>query len=210
MTGTDTSLFATGVYGVVKVAGCFVFLTFIADTLGRRRSLLWTSVAQCIVMYIVGIYGKVQPPIAGQPVTAFGYVAITCIYLWAALFQFGWGPVCWILVSEIPTARLRAFNVALGASTQWAFNFVVARTVLTMQSTMGPAGYGMFFMFGSFDILMGVFVWFFVPETKGLSLEKMDELFGVAQLAKQIEDEPEARVESIHEVQASETKEVKG
>jgi hypothetical protein len=79
-----------------------------------------------------------------------------------------------------------------------------------MQSTMGPAGYGMFFMFGSFDILMGVFVWFFVPETKGLSLEKMDELFGVAQLAKQIEDEPEARVESIHEVQASETKEVKG
>jgi MFS family permease len=68
MTGTDTSLFATGVYGVVKVAGCFVFLTFIADTLGRRRSLLWTSVAQCIVMYIVGIYGKVQPPIAGQPV----------------------------------------------------------------------------------------------------------------------------------------------
>lgn len=44
------------------------------------------------------------------------------------MFQFGWGPVCWILVSEIPTARLRAMNVALGAATQWLFNFVVARS----------------------------------------------------------------------------------
>ena len=72
-------------------------------------------------------------------------------------FQFGWGPVCWILISEIPTARLRALNVAIGAATQWLFNFVIARSklfliqscalvnglvaVLTMQETMGQAGY---------------------------------------------------------------------
>jgi hypothetical protein len=84
MTGTTASLFATGVYGVVKTAGILVFLIFVADSLGRRRSLLWTSAAQAIVMYIVGIYGRVQPPVKGEPVTAFGYVAITCIYLWAA------------------------------------------------------------------------------------------------------------------------------
>lgn len=48
-----------------------------------------------------------------------------------SFFQFGWGPVCWILVSEIPTARLRALNVAIGAATQWLFNFVVARSKLT-------------------------------------------------------------------------------
>lgn len=44
-----------------------------------------------------------------------------------SFFQFGWGPACWIVVSEIPTARLRATNVALGAGTQWLFNFVAAR-----------------------------------------------------------------------------------
>ena len=43
--------------------------------------------------------------------------------------------------SEIPTARLRALNVALGAATQWLFNFVIARTVLEMKRTMGTAGY---------------------------------------------------------------------
>lgn len=74
-------------------------------------------------------------------ISAFGYVAIVLIYLWAVFFQFGWGPVCWILVSEIPTARLRALNVAIGAATQWLFNFIIARTVLTMKVTMGTAGY---------------------------------------------------------------------
>lgn len=49
----------------------------------------------------------------------------------------------------------------------------------------------MFFMFGSFCVLMGLFVWFFVPETKGMSLEKMDTLFGVTELAKQMDLEPE-------------------
>lgn len=203
MDGTKSSLFATGVYGIVKVTGCAIFLVFAADSLGRRRSLLWTSAAQGIAMYIIGIYGRVEPPTQGDPISPFGYVAITCIYLWAAFFQFGWGPCCWILVSEIPTARLRAMNVAIGAATQWLFNFVIARTVLTMQQTMGQAGYGMFFMFGSFCFVNGIFVWFFVPETKGLSLEKMDELFGVTDMVKQLDHEPElARTSSIREESA--------
>lgn len=104
MTGTSPQLFATGVYGVVKTTGCAIFLIFVADTLGRRRSLLWTSVAMCIVMYIIGIYGRTQPPVEGAPVSqitlgnraitvavltasqvsSFGYVAITCIFLYAA------------------------------------------------------------------------------------------------------------------------------
>jgi hypothetical protein len=58
----------------------------------------------------------------------------------------------------------------------------------------------MFFMFGTFSILMGIFVYFFIPETKGLSLESMDELFGVTETLKQVEaDEERARTPSIHE-----------
>lgn len=50
----------------------------------------------------------------------------------------------------------------------------------------------MFFLFGTFGWIMGIFVWFFIPETKGVSLEKMDELFGVTQLPnKDVEDPPE-------------------
>lgn len=60
------------------------------------------------------------------------------------------------------------------------FNFVVARAVPVMLKTVGSHGYGTYFIFGCFCACMVVIAWFFVPETKGVSLERMDELFGVA------------------------------
>jgi len=74
--------------------------------------------------------------------------------------------VCWIYVSEIPTARLRALNVALAAATQWLFNLVIARAVPNMLVTMGRGGYGAFITFSCFCGSMFLFVWFLVPETK--------------------------------------------
>merc|ERR1712093_517678 len=139
--GPSTGLFATGIYGVVKVVAC------------------------------------------------------------AAIFQFGWGPVCWILVSEIPTARLRAMNVAIAAATQWLFNFVVAQAVPRMLVNVGKAGYGTYFIFGSFCFSMFIFVWFLIPETKGVSLEKMDALFGVVENPKFADEEARSSPtkEPIHE-----------
>jgi len=75
------------------------------------------------------------------------------------------------------------------AATQWLFNFVVARAVPSMLVTVGNQGFGTYFIFGSFCFCMFVFVWFFIPETKGLSLERMDDLFGVTEaLAKNVEE----------------------
>lgn len=142
ITGTSTSLFSTGVYGIVKVCSCIAFLLFLADSLGRRRSLLLSSVGQAFCMFYIGLYVRISPPVAGEPVSAQGYVALVCIFIFAAFFQLGWGPACWILVSEIPTARLRSMNVAYAAATQWLFNFVVARSVPQMLITVGAHGYG--------------------------------------------------------------------
>lgn len=186
----DTGLFATGIYGVVKMVSCAVFLLFAADSLGRRRSLLWTSIAQGLSMFVIGFYVRFALPVTGAPIPPVGYFALACIFLFAAFFQFGWGPVCWIVVSEIPTARLRAMNVAMAAATQWLFNFVVAQAVPHMMKTVGKGGYGTYFIFGSFCFSMFFFVWFLVPETKGVSLEKMDDLFGLtAASVKTIDEE---------------------
>lgn len=140
-------------------------------------------------MYYIGIYVRVEPPQKGVPVPPAGYVAIVAIYLFAVFFQFGWGPVCWIYVSEIPTARLRALNVSIAAATQWLFNFVVARATPNMIATVGKGGYGAYFIYGSFCFAMFVFTWFFIPETKGISLEKMDDLFGKVDVGKAIDEE---------------------
>ncbi|KAG9189543.1 quinate permease [Alternaria panax] len=189
--GNEVKLFATGIYGIVKMVGCFAFLIFAADSLGRRRSLLWTSIAQGLAMFYIGIYMRVDPPVEGADVPGAGYFALVCVFLFALFFQFGWGPVCWIYVSEIPAARLRSLNVAIAAATQWLFNFVVARATPNMMATLGQGGYGTFFTYGSFCFTMFIFVWFFIPETKGLSLEKMDDLFGITELVKNMEADRE-------------------
>merc|ERR1711939_724810 len=88
--GPSTGLFATGIYGVVKVVACAVFLLFVADSLGRRWSLLWTSIAQGACMFIIGIYVLTNPPKEGAAISPFGYVSLVCIFLFAAIFQFGW------------------------------------------------------------------------------------------------------------------------
>jgi hypothetical protein len=75
---TETGLFATGIYGIVKMATCAFFLVFVADSLGRRKSLLWTSIAQGASMFYIGFYVRFDPPVKGQPVPPAGYVAIVC------------------------------------------------------------------------------------------------------------------------------------
>lgn len=82
--GRSTGLFATGIYGIVKVISCSIFLLFLADTLGRRRSLLWTSIGQGCAMFFIGLYIRIKPPIAGQATPPVGYVALVCIFLFAA------------------------------------------------------------------------------------------------------------------------------
>lgn len=185
------SLFATGLYGVVKVIACSCFLLLAADSLGRRRSLLWTAIGQGVVMFYIGLYGRISPPVAHKTVPPAGIIALICIYLFAGFYQFGWGPVCWVYIAEIPTARLRSMNVAMGACTQWLFNFIIARTTPSMLANLGAHGYGTYFVFGSFSFCMFVYVYLVVPETKGLFLEEMDDLFGVLEVSKRMLEEAE-------------------
>jgi hypothetical protein len=120
-------------------------------------------------MFYLGFYVRFDAPKENAPIPAAGYVALVMVYIFAAAFQFGWGPVCWIYVSEIPTNRLRGYNVSLAAATQWLFNLVVARvTPVMLVKVGGSSGYGTYFIYGSFCFTMGVLA-FWVPETKGVS-----------------------------------------
>ncbi|KIV87704.1 hypothetical protein PV11_03234 [Exophiala sideris] len=179
VTGNTQSLFATGVYGIVKMGSCAIFITFLADTLGRRWSFVWTGIFMWFCMFYLGFYVRFDPPKKGAPISGAGYAALVFVYLFAAGFQFGWGPCCWIYASEISTQRLRGLTVSYAACTQWIFNLVVARATPVMLDTVGNAnGYGTYFIYGSFCFTVGVGAFFLIPETKGVSLERMDELFG--------------------------------
>lgn len=90
---------------------------------------------------------------------------------------------------QIFPTRLRAYGVGLGASTQWLFNFVITEVT---PNAVHHIGWRTFLMFGIFCVAMGVFVTFFLKETKGRTLEDMDVLFGAVN-----EEQKRADVEQI-------------
>ncbi|KAH8176773.1 sugar transporter domain-containing protein [Sarocladium implicatum] len=181
---TTTALFAQGVYGIVKVVSCVIFIFFLADTIGRRFSLMWSGAVQSICMMYIGFYVRFGPePGTTENPPPAGVGALAMIYIFAAAFNAGWGPVAWIFVSEIPSNRLRAYNVALASFVHWVMNLVVSKATPVMLTNIP---YGTYFIFGSFNAVMAICS-FWLPETKGVSLERMDELFGTADFSK-IED----------------------
>ncbi|KAI8890860.1 general substrate transporter [Backusella circina FSU 941] len=176
----ETDILATGVYGAVKVAFVFVSFFMVDTNLGRRRTLMIGSVFMMAAFYILGgmILGLQRDNHgvlgAGANVDAKGYVAMVMIYFFAVGYEFSWGPIPWILCSEIYSTNLRAFSMSLCTAFNWAMNATIAKVTPIMISKIT---YGTYFFFGSMAVVMGVFAFLFVPETKGRSLEEIDKLF---------------------------------
>jgi hypothetical protein len=92
-----------------------------------------------------------------------------------------WGPVSWIVVSEVFPLSMRAKGVSLGGSANWLNNFAVG---LSTSPFIKTSQFGAFIFFGCITVVAALWVFFFLPETKGLTLEEMDELFGDAGFAE--------------------------
>jgi hypothetical protein len=110
---------------------------------------------------------------AGAQVGAKGYVAMICIYIFAVGYEFSWGPVVWVVCSEIYPTRIRAMSLSITTAFNWAMNACIAKVTPIMITHIT---YGTYFFFGSCAVLMGVFTYLLLPETRGRSLEEMDEV----------------------------------
>jgi len=171
----NSSLFATGIYGTVKVCTTGIFLIIGIDKLGRRKSLLLGAAWMMTMMFIIGAVLHTHPPTNVNIVSPASIAMVVMIYLFVIGYSASWGPIPWVYVSEIFPTRLRSYGVGLAASTQWLFNFCI--TELT-PNAINHIGWRVFIMFGCFIFGMGVWVFFFIKETKGRTLEDMDILFG--------------------------------
>jgi hypothetical protein len=108
-------------------------------------------------------------------------VAFTCIFI--AFFAATWGPLCWVVTGEIFPLRTRAKSIAMSAASNWLWNFGIAyATPYLVDDAPGSANLGskVFFIWGGFNALCFFFAYYFVYETKGLTLEQIDELYEVA------------------------------
>lgn len=176
----EIDVLATGVYGIVKVAFVFISFFMIDTKLGRRRTLMIGSLFMCTAFYVLGGMTKIISDENGGNITgkstvgAPGYIAILMVYFFAIGFEFSWGPIVWIVCSEIYPTRIRAVCLSLTTAVNWAMNATIGKVTPIMLANIT---YGTYFVFGTFAIIMGLFVFFFLPETRGRSLEEMEEIF---------------------------------
>jgi len=174
--GTKNSLFATGIYGTVKFTFTLIFGLFIVDKVGRRIPLIAGSCILSACLFYMGIYLTAAGPRDGTTERSAGdYTVITALFLYAAMYCFGWNSVPLTLLSEIFTIRYRTVSMTLCLMWQWLCTFAIVRI---MPAALNGVGVHTYFIFGSIFICAAPFVYFFIPETKGLSLEYMDRLFG--------------------------------
>ncbi|GAW20866.1 hypothetical protein ANO14919_103780 [Xylariales sp. No.14919] len=173
LSSTTVSLLATGVVGIINLLSTIPAILFI-DRWGRRKVLLAGAVGMGVCQLIVAtIYAVYQDRLASNP--GAGWACAVFIWLYIANFAWSIGCVNWIIPSEIfpPGVRSQAVGVAIG--TNWLTNFIVALITPRLLNTIE---FGTFYLFFAFCVLLFIWVFFWVPETKGIRIEEMDKLFG--------------------------------
>ncbi|KAL2828510.1 general substrate transporter [Aspergillus cavernicola] len=177
VTGGNTSLLTTGIFGVVKAVITFVWLLYLIDHMGRRLLLLVGAAGGSICLWIVGAYIKMAQPEnnpEGTELDSGGIAAIFFFYLWTAFYTPSWNGTPWVINSEMFDPTVRSLAQACAAASNWLWNFLISRFTPQMFTSMG---YGVYFFFASLMILSIIFVYFLIPETKGIPLESMELLF---------------------------------
>lgn len=149
---------------------------FLIEILGRRKLLIAGGLIMFLSQYIIAIVGVAAPEnskSSGQVLVAFA-----CIFVGA--FAASWGPTCWAVVGEIFPLRTRAKAVAMSTASNWLWNWGIAYATPYMVDS-GPGNANLkskvFFIWGGFNFLCCLFTYFLVYETKGLTLEEVDELY---------------------------------
>ncbi|GAB6011199.1 D-xylose transporter XylE [Viscerimonas tarda] len=161
--GVDGML-GTVIMGIINIVFTVVAILTV-DKFGRKPLLIIGSVGMAIGAFSVAICDNFA---------VSGILPVISIIVYAAFFMMSWGPICWVLISEIFPNTIRGKAVAIAVAFQWIFNFLVSSTFPPLYDFSPMVAYG---LYGTVCVLAALFVWKFVPETKGKTLEDMSKLW---------------------------------
>jgi MFS transporter, SP family, xylose:H+ symportor len=169
---TDAALLQTVVVGAANVLFTFVAIATV-DKWGRKPLLIAGAVVMAVAMIVLGCLFNAR---------AVGFGALLAVVVYIAGFAFSWGPVTWVLLAEMFPNSIKGWGLGIAVAAQWLANFVVSASfkVLDGNSALNALfnhGFA-YWIYGLMSVLAALFVWRYVPETKGKSLEAIQELWG--------------------------------
>ena len=162
----SVSILATVGVGVVNVVMTLLALLLV-DRAGRRPLLLVGLAGMVAGLAMLGL-AFALPQWSGS----LGWIAAASLSLYVGAFAIGLGPVFWLLIAEIYPLKIRGVAMSVATSANWGANLVVALTFLTMVQFAGRAA--TFWIYATLGVCAWLFVWFWVPETRGRSLEQIE------------------------------------
>ncbi|GAB7354691.1 hypothetical protein MBLNU459_g5112t1 [Dothideomycetes sp. NU459] len=173
--GFNNPFTITLITSCINVGSTFPGL-YMVEKWGRRPLLLFGAAGMAACQFIVAGVGT------GEPVTnkaaQSASVAFVCIYIF--FFACSWGPCAWVVTGEIFPLKIRAKSLSMTTASNWLLNWAIAyATPYMVNKGPGDANLGskVFFIWGGFCFICFFFIWAMVYETKGLSLEQVDELY---------------------------------
>jgi len=168
---TNASLFQTIIVGFVNLTFTVVAILTV-DRMGRRPLQIIGALVMAVSMIALGC----DFWLGGQ-----GMIALVCMLVYTAGFAVSWGPVTWVLLSEIFPNQIRGKAMAVAVAAQWIANYLVSWTFPILDKNpylVEHFKHGFaYWIYGVMSILAALFMWRMVPETKGRTLEEMEHLW---------------------------------
>lgn len=142
---------------------------YAVDHSGRRPVLLIGGFIMFVGQIVTGSVSKAYPDAKGA-----GKVLIAFCTFFVGAFASSWGPVAWVVCGETFPLRISARCVTIGTGANWLFNLIIAFAAPQIQQRIGT---GICFVWAGCLALDIIFAFFCVPETKGMSIEQIDEMY---------------------------------
>ncbi|KAI8001464.1 Sugar transport protein 8 [Camellia lanceoleosa] len=167
----DASLLSAVITGTVNVASTFVSI-YLVDKIGRRKLLLQACVQMFICQVSIGAILLTHLNTTGTMDKGLAMVVVVLVCLYVMCFAWSWGPLGWLIPSETFPLETRTSGFAFAVSSNMLMTFLVAQAFLSMLCHMRAF---IFFFFSAWILVMGLFVVFLVPETKGVPINSIVE-----------------------------------
>lgn len=159
---------ATVGVGIVNVLMTVVSIKLI-DKLGRKPLLSIGLIGMSASLFLLGLAFLLEESVGG----ALKWITVAALVGYIASFAISLGPIAWLLISEIYPLKMRGLAMSVATLSNWGFNFLIALTFLSIIESFGKAG--AFWLYAVIGAGGWFFCKFFVPETKGTTLEDIEE-----------------------------------